>query len=787
MASRAGGLCDQLGLMTLGCEGEGNEGKEGKDGGGASMGGGGIERSFRGGGTGGASPGINRHAVQLLHEQLTKMAVYGDMIQSHLGENQSNDHRGDICAATTGPPLCKEQIDAKEFLFGQHENGLPRAVFAIEKPGRGAVDDRIDPIPAVVGFLADLLSLGVRGPLLIVAPNNDARDAWIAGAHTWVHPKNGGRPAFGHIITPDRRDFAGDAALIGFEQDPEFNDLWVVSVDEADALRQRLEDVNWKYVVTDTRGADVFRSSKWSLIQHPIDDQLADKTTYLLITDNVPSLSDLGAMAGYNGALTTGDFGGSGQMVAQWLRLFSDNLLKLEAYLPGDLSGGDATGDVPDDGGGGGWGGGGGGGGDKDDDEGGAADVLALLPLVVRATMPVVLRWLLPTGRSAVREADGRPAVLRGPRQFLNSYLRVRFQLDVSISQQLPAGSPLDVAVGAGDVDLCRLLLRFGARVNRPVAWDCDPPLFQAARMRNARMVTALATAGANVHHRVPYDNQAWADINPRVMEHARRLSKPGDSGVAFSMELENEMEHILNAALDTNETRNSTRSHAFRVEEGETGEMVGERAVLEVVEALIMAQPDPTAWHTFLLCCGAKNQLAAYNGSGIASVEALLAAVSNPALAALLLGAGAEAEGDAPAAARAGNRLLGNLRQAANDVAGAVTAVTRRKALRVNCLPAIYQRCYLERVYSFLVKPSFLSADSFPLVAAQLSRRATGLLQRCLRGEGALSSRRACSFCNDRQGTNRCSRCKSVYYCGAECQKAHWNLGHRRDCTRVA
>ena len=377
-------------------------------------------------------------------------------------------------------------------------------------------------------------------------------------------------------------------------------------------------------------------------------------------------------------------------------------------------------------------------------------------------------------------------------RVFLNSYLRVRFQLDVvACSDGQPSESPLDVAVGAGDVDLCRLLLRFGARVNRPVAWDCDPPLFQAARMRNARMVTALATAGANVHHRVPNNNQQDNFIfqkNPRVLEHARRLSKPGKSGVAISMELENEIEHILDAALDTSETLNSTRSHALWVEEVETGEMVGERAVLEVVEALIMAQPDPTAWHTFLLCCGAKSQLGAYNGSQrIAPVEALLAAVSNPALAALLLSAGAEAEGDAPAATRAGNRLLGNLRQAANDVAGAVTAVTRRKALRVNFLPAIYQRCYLERVYSFLVKPSFLSADSLSLVAAQLSRRVTGLLQRCLRGEGALSSRRACSFCNDRQGINRCSRCKSVYYCGVECQKAHWVLGHRGDCTRVA
>lgn len=31
----------------------------------------------------------------------------------------------------------------------------------------------------------------------------------------------------------------------------------------------------------------------------------------------------------------------------------------------------------------------------------------------------------------------------------------------------------------------------------------------------------------------------------------------------------------------------------------------------------------------------------------------------------------------------------------------------------------------------------------------------------------------------------SRCGKCKAVPYCGSECQKKHWNCGHRELCGR--
>jgi len=40
-----------------------------------------------------------------------------------------------------------------------------------------------------------------------------------------------------------------------------------------------------------------------------------------------------------------------------------------------------------------------------------------------------------------------------------------------------------------------------------------------------------------------------------------------------------------------------------------------------------------------------------------------------------------------------------------------------------------------------------------------------------------------ACSYCNHRSNNlKRCSRCRSVQYCGQECQKRHWNT-HKSQC----
>ena len=34
-------------------------------------------------------------------------------------------------------------------------------------------------------------------------------------------------------------------------------------------------------------------------------------------------------------------------------------------------------------------------------------------------------------------------------------------------------------------------------------------------------------------------------------------------------------------------------------------------------------------------------------------------------------------------------------------------------------------------------------------------------------------------------QGTKRCSKCQTVYYCSKECQKAHWKI-HKKACSEI-
>lgn len=46
------------------------------------------------------------------------------------------------------------------------------------------------------------------------------------------------------------------------------------------------------------------------------------------------------------------------------------------------------------------------------------------------------------------------------------------------------------------------------------------------------------------------------------------------------------------------------------------------------------------------------------------------------------------------------------------------------------------------------------------------------------------------CSNCQAPEGTEIkhkvCSACKQVYYCSAECQKAHWKAGHNKQCKEL-
>lgn len=54
----------------------------------------------------------------------------------------------------------------------------------------------------------------------------------------------------------------------------------------------------------------------------------------------------------------------------------------------------------------------------------------------------------------------------------------------------------------------------------------------------------------------------------------------------------------------------------------------------------------------------------------------------------------------------------------------------------------------------------------------------------RMMRGTILVSDIRTCEQCQLRgMGYQRCSRCKTVYYCGTECQRAHWSQ-HKNGCS---
>ena len=42
-----------------------------------------------------------------------------------------------------------------------------------------------------------------------------------------------------------------------------------------------------------------------------------------------------------------------------------------------------------------------------------------------------------------------------------------------------------------------------------------------------------------------------------------------------------------------------------------------------------------------------------------------------------------------------------------------------------------------------------------------------------------------SCTHCTQGNATSRCSKCKLVYYCGKECQQAHWKV-HKKICLTL-
>jgi hypothetical protein len=53
-----------------------------------------------------------------------------------------------------------------------------------------------------------------------------------------------------------------------------------------------------------------------------------------------------------------------------------------------------------------------------------------------------------------------------------------------------------------------------------------------------------------------------------------------------------------------------------------------------------------------------------------------------------------------------------------------------------------------------------------------------------CVRDQGPPPCGRVCSWCGvASQQLLRCGRCKGVWYCGVDHQRAAWKAGHRQEC----
>ena len=70
--------------------------------------------------------------------------------------------------------------------------------------------------------------------------------------------------------------------------------------------------------------------------------------------------------------------------------------------------------------------------------------------------------------------------------------------------------------------------------------------------------------------------------------------------------------------------------------------------------------------------------------------------------------------------------------------------------------------------------------ADAF--VAWQSSPGRHSML---MNAEGdAVTGRRVCAKCDEVQHLRDCGQCRLVRYCGRECQRSHWRVGHKPLCT---
>nr|CAG4647903.1 EOG090X06BA [Moina brachiata]SVE93015.1 EOG090X06BA [Moina brachiata] len=62
----------------------------------------------------------------------------------------------------------------------------------------------------------------------------------------------------------------------------------------------------------------------------------------------------------------------------------------------------------------------------------------------------------------------------------------------------------------------------------------------------------------------------------------------------------------------------------------------------------------------------------------------------------------------------------------------------------------------------------------------------AVSILGSCINGQRGFHDDNACAACGQEKVSSKCSSCKSVQYCGRDCQKIHWPY-HKKECDKLA
>jgi len=84
-------------------------------------------------------------------------------------------------------------------------------------------------------------------------------------------------------------------------------------------------------------------------------------------------------------------------------------------------------------------------------------------------------------------------------------------------------------------------------------------------------------------------------------------------------------------------------------------------------------------------------------------------------------------------------------------------------------------------------VSPLSMSISGGVMMAGDVCK----IINKVTRREGNAerkSKEECCGQCHKKigEGADRCSRCKKVWYCNRDCQKLHWNNGHKQECTEA-